>query len=195
VPDTYRGTELWDYAMVDPDNRRSVDFARRIDALNSLRETATSPEALMKLFESWPDGRIKLLVVSRLLRLRRRQPDLFLAGSYHPLAAEGPRTDHLCAFARIAGAAALLVVVPRFFVSLTDGRAAIPARPAWAETTLAGPTELADRRWVNLLTGDAVSAEQRDGAPMWRVDALLGALPFGIWLAEEGPGAANTTPG
>ena len=195
VPDTYRGTELWDYALVDPDNRRPVDFARRIDALNSLRETATSPEALAKLFESWPDGRIKLLILSRLLRLRRQKPDLFLAGGYHPLATEGTRADHLCAFARIAGAAALVVVVPRFFVSLADGHTEIPARSAWTGTILVGPMELADRRWVNLLTGEAVMAGERDGTPIWRVDALLGALPFGVWLAEEGPGAANTTPG
>ena len=194
IPDTYQGAELWDYAMVDPDNRQPVDFARRIAFLAGLPERVT-PDVLTELVTSWPDGRIKLLILSRLLRLRRQRPDLFLAGDYHPLTVDGRRADHLCAFAWMTPTEALLIVVPRFFVSLTSGETTIPDPSVWHDTVIIGPPEFSGRWLRNLITGETVASEQaRDGGPVWTAGALLGAFPFGIWLIEDLPGAADAAP-
>jgi (1->4)-alpha-D-glucan 1-alpha-D-glucosylmutase len=101
VPDLYQGTEFWDFSLVDPDNRRAVDFATRKKAL------ATTP--VTTALSSWRDGRIKQLLIHRLLALRRAKPDLFSAGSYEPI--EAP--DHVVAFRRRHGSDAVTVVVAR----------------------------------------------------------------------------------
>jgi (1->4)-alpha-D-glucan 1-alpha-D-glucosylmutase len=194
IPDTYQGAELWDYAMVDPDNRRPVDFARRVEFLRDLRERygeggALSSQAFAPLFAEWPDGRIKLLITSRLLRLRRDMPELFVKGGYQPLTVEGARGDHLCAFARPCGKQLLIVAVPRFFVSLTDGRQEVPTAGAWADTVVAVPPELGGRRLTNMLTGETATTGEKNGAPALAADALLQTLPFGVWLAEGEPPA------
>jgi (1->4)-alpha-D-glucan 1-alpha-D-glucosylmutase len=101
VPDLYQGTEFWDFSLVDPDNRRPVDFAARWKALD------TTP--LATALNAWRDGRIKQILIHRLLALRRAKPDLFSAGSYEPI--EAP--DHVVAFRRRHGSDSLTVVVPR----------------------------------------------------------------------------------
>jgi (1->4)-alpha-D-glucan 1-alpha-D-glucosylmutase len=125
--------------------------------------------------------------MSRLLHLRRELPELFVKGGYQPLAADGARGDHLCAFARTCGPQLLIVVMPRFFVSLTDGRQEIPSAGTWADTIVAVPPELAGRRLVNVLTGEMAAAGEKNGAPALAADALLKTLPFGVWLAEGEP--------
>lgn len=191
IPDTYQGADLWDYAMVDPDNRRPVDFTQRAALLRDVPDKI-EPQALL---ESWPDGRIKLVILSRLLRLRQRKPDLFLAGGYHPLTAEGARGEHLCGFARVTPENALMVVAPRFFVSLADGRTELPQSSVWADTIITGPAELTGRRMINLFTGEAISPEAGpDGLPRWPASALLASFPIGVWLAEEAAGAAGAAP-
>src|SRR5438045_7177668 len=84
VPDIYQGTEIWDDSLVDPDNRRPVDYPKRREMLGSL--TNAVPEDLLA---NWPDGRIKLFLISRLLTFRREHPDLFLKGSYTLLPVTG----------------------------------------------------------------------------------------------------------
>lgn len=101
VPDLYQGAELWDLSLVDPDNRRPVDFARR----QSLLGTASAP--------AWRDGAIKQALIQRGLALRRAIPALFADGSYEPIAVDGPLADHVVAFVRRHGADAILVAVPR----------------------------------------------------------------------------------
>ena len=101
VPDIYQGAELWEQSMVDPDNRRPVDFQRRADLLEGplSSSAATGPFA-------------KFEITRRLLKLRQSNPDLFAEGSYQPLAVEGPEAEAICAFARLHGDAALVVAVP-----------------------------------------------------------------------------------
>ncbi len=111
VPDLYQGTEFWDFSLVDPDNRRPVDFAARKQAL-----AATS---LGTALASWRDGRIKQILVHRLLALRRARPDLFALGSYEPI--DGP--DHVVAFRRRHGGDSVCVAVPRLAGRLIDNPA------------------------------------------------------------------------
>jgi len=128
VPDIYQGTDLWDFSLVDPDNRRPVDFAARA-------KVASAP--LCDLVQHWRDGRIKQALIRRVLSLRKRAPHLFAKGSYRPVEVEGALRESVVAFVRQAGDDWVLVVVPRL-VSETiseEGGLAFHA-DAWSSTSL-----------------------------------------------------------
>ena len=133
VPDIYQGTELWDLSLVDPDNRRPVDYRLRRRLLGEL--DGLSAAAAM---ERSDEGLPKLLVVQRCLRLRRERPDLF-TGAYRPLSARGERAEHLVAFVRGGGA---IAVVPRLVHGLRQAG-------GWGGTEL----ELPPGRWLDAFTG------------------------------------------
>jgi (1->4)-alpha-D-glucan 1-alpha-D-glucosylmutase len=116
VPDFYQGTEFWDYSLVDPDNRRPVDFTQREDALID----AGRPD-WRSLIGSWPDGRIKLHWTRKLLAVRAEFPEVFLQGAYQPLQVTGPHQTHVLAFARHDRKDAVIVVANRNLSLLTDG--------------------------------------------------------------------------
>jgi (1->4)-alpha-D-glucan 1-alpha-D-glucosylmutase len=116
VPDFYQGTELWDFSMVDPDNRRPVDYALRASTL----ATIAHPD-WQSLATGWSDGRLKLAWTSELLRMRQKYPDLFGKGEYVPLEVRGRDSDHVIAFARRHGRRMAVVVVGRHFGRFTDG--------------------------------------------------------------------------
>jgi (1->4)-alpha-D-glucan 1-alpha-D-glucosylmutase len=123
VPDFYQGTELWDFNLVDPDNRRPVDFAIRRDYLAELQpllavESDARVPRIVALLDEWRDGRIKLVLTLAGLQLRRELPDLFLSGDYVPLSAEITVNADVVAFARTRGEDAVIVVVPRLVAPL-----------------------------------------------------------------------------
>ncbi|MGJ4928795.1 malto-oligosyltrehalose synthase [Bradyrhizobium sp. HKCCYLS2038] len=115
VPDFYQGTEFWDLSMVDPDNRRPVDFAARAQAL---RDSETPDWA--DLADHWPDGRVKLAWTRHLLKLRNALPGVFTDGSYEPLEVTGRDAQHVIAFARRRGREAVIVVAARTLAPFTD---------------------------------------------------------------------------
>jgi len=168
IPDIYQGGELWDLSLVDPDNRRPVDFALRARLLEELLPAgAVSPRSdLADLWRTWPDGRVKLLLTALGLRFRRAQAALFADGAYLPLLVEGPARRHACAFARTLGGRWAVTVMPRLACTLMGGPQEIggwePALPVgqavWAETRVRLPAG-APRRWRNVLTGEEVQAE------------------------------------
>jgi (1->4)-alpha-D-glucan 1-alpha-D-glucosylmutase len=120
VPDFYQGTEFWDLSLVDPDNRRPVDFSVRSATLAQLGEDADWPA----LARDWQSGRIKLALTQRLLAIRNRFDAVFTSGSYRPLEVAGPQADEIVAFARSYGADTIMVVTGRLFARATDnGRA------------------------------------------------------------------------
>jgi (1->4)-alpha-D-glucan 1-alpha-D-glucosylmutase len=122
VPDTYQGSEFWDLTLVDPDNRRPVNYEARRSGLRK-RPQATD----------WRDGRIKQHAIAHVLSLRRDDPDLFADGAFAPVAASGQRAEHLFAFTRTLGPRMLLVVVPLHAASAVRGQAHID--PAWWQDT------------------------------------------------------------
>jgi (1->4)-alpha-D-glucan 1-alpha-D-glucosylmutase len=141
VPDIYQGCETWDFSLVDPDNRRRPDWAER---RRLLAVATAAPSAGTS--EEWQDGRDKLFVTRRLLDLRKRHPELFAEADYLPLRVEGGGAgDHLCVFARQAGATMLVVAVPRLVYRLYRGA----DQPDWGTTALALP----DGEWRDLFTG------------------------------------------
>ncbi len=180
VPDTYQGTELWDLSLVDPDNRRPVDFAARAAALRALDDAlaaGTPRERLAaELLAAWPDGRIKLYVLATLLRhgAAAGWPE----DAYTALAAQGEQAEHVVAYAR--GAA--LVVVPRLPRTLIGrGRTARGAgRPGvWGTTVLVLPAGAA-ARYRDVLTGRTVEAAERRWRPSLPLADVLAVLPVAV---------------
>jgi (1->4)-alpha-D-glucan 1-alpha-D-glucosylmutase len=127
VPDFYQGTEFWDLSLVDPDNRRPVDFIARVHALAQV----TTPVDWAKLVDHWQDGGLKLLLTQTLLRIRRQYQQLFNAGEYRAIPVNGPHADHVIAFARTHAGRAIIVAVGRRFGQLTDGGRQWPRASDW----------------------------------------------------------------
>ena len=126
VPDFYQGTEFWDLSLVDPDNRRPVDFAERAAVLASL---GTPDWAI--LAQRWTDGHLKLAWTAHLLKLRTELADVFTHGDHQPLEVSGPHRDHLVAFARRRGAEAAIIVVARHFAAFSEGGRVWPRAEAF----------------------------------------------------------------
>jgi (1->4)-alpha-D-glucan 1-alpha-D-glucosylmutase len=150
VPDFYQGTLLWDFSLVDPDNRRPVDFRRRTEALDEIR-SAESPELIESLVESWEDGRIKLYTIAKALGFRRARHELFRCGEYIPLAARGPAGDHVIAFARRLRGQWAIAAVPRFAAKLCGARNPFSAAGLWRGAFLQLPKG-APGRWTSVFT-------------------------------------------
>jgi (1->4)-alpha-D-glucan 1-alpha-D-glucosylmutase len=186
VPDFYQGSELWDFSLVDPDNRRLVDFARRRALLAELQERVGRAGADLRplateLLDSMADGRIKLYLIWRSLHFRRAYEDLFTQGSYLPLDATGSKRDHVCAFARVRGEEAVVVVVPRLVVRLTGGVERAPLGPeVWEKTRLLLPPDMTCRRYRNLFTGEVVAAASQDGTPGLLLGEALAHCPVAL---------------
>jgi (1->4)-alpha-D-glucan 1-alpha-D-glucosylmutase len=183
VPDIYQGSELWDLNLVDPDNRRPVDFERRRASLNGLRKDLSTEATDLavksaELLRSWQDGRVKLYLLWRLLQLRRDNADLFLNGSYVPLVAEGERHEHICAFAREHDGRSVLVAAPRLIAKLFDGAPTMASADSiWADTVMVCPPAGRPPRYRNVLTNDIVEAESRHGAHLLSMGSLFENFP------------------
>lgn len=197
VPDFYQGVEFWDFNLVDPDNRRPVDYAARRRALTELIDTGRSDLGKLsgELLSHWPDERLKLLVTWRGLQCRREHPDLF-SGHYQALPVTGARKANTCAFARVAWPQWAICAVPRLAVEAwcgveqphetsRDGTAGgwIPGR-WWRETVIELPAD-APRRWRDAITGRAATAQpQGDTAAALDVGELFTQFPVALLISE-----------
>src|SRR3989441_9060367 len=164
VADFYQGTELWDLSLVDPDNRRPVDFAQRRRLLDALvAEIAASPDLSTLahgLLETKDDGRVKMYLIHQALKLRRAQAELFLEGAYRPLETRGSLAAHVCSFARVRGAAVALTVVPRLYARRPADEPPCGAAYWPDDTHVVVPADLGGH-FRNVLTG--VRVEPWDG--------------------------------
>jgi (1->4)-alpha-D-glucan 1-alpha-D-glucosylmutase len=184
VPDFYQGTELWDFRLVDPDNRRPVDFAlrrRQLAELDAERARTTDLAALARrLVESKEDGRIKMYAIRQGLATRRELTRLFQAGEYRQLETAGPRAEHVCAFARVGEGESALAVAPRL---LAAGRFPDPplGASAWGSESRVLVPEDADRRFRNVFTGERL--ETHHG----RLDlaAVFANFPLALLVGER----------
>jgi (1->4)-alpha-D-glucan 1-alpha-D-glucosylmutase len=151
VPDFYQGTELWDFSLVDPDNRRPVDYRRREALLADTRE-----RSIGQLMADPSDDRLKLFVTSRLLGFRRDHADTFAFGSYEPLTIEGTRRDHAFGFVRVHGTTSALAIVPRLIAGLVPDTDVAPLGDrVWGDTRILLPDARA-RCYRHALTGKCV---------------------------------------
>jgi (1->4)-alpha-D-glucan 1-alpha-D-glucosylmutase len=177
MPDIYQGAELWDLSLVDPDNRRPVDYGKRIELLEEVaalleRNRCT---AVLDMLEDWRDGRVKLAVIETLLAHRRDRPRLFAQGGYEPLIATGSRADQICAFARRRGEDALVVAAARFQVRCD-------AEPDWTGTEIPWPQAASsETHWRDLFSGRFV---ERRGEGV-SVETVLGGMPAAVLVPAD----------
>jgi (1->4)-alpha-D-glucan 1-alpha-D-glucosylmutase len=152
VPDFYQGTEIWNFSVVDPDNRRPVDYPKRMKMLADLEGLGDAPD----LLKNWQDGRVKLFVTRALLQLRRVNGGLFRDGGYEPLRARGDRARHIVGFTRAHEGDAVVVAVPRFSTQLVSPPKFPLGKRVWGDTRVQAPAgEL-----VSVFTGARLEAER-----------------------------------
>jgi len=140
VPDCYQGNETWDFSLVDPDNRRPVDYALRQRMLAQMQGAAGDAAAVREIFAALPDGRAKLFVTWRLLQLRREREELFLRGSYIAVRSLGARARNVVAFARRHARQVAITVAPRLLASCGIEPGTLPCGDAvWTDTRIELP--------------------------------------------------------
>jgi (1->4)-alpha-D-glucan 1-alpha-D-glucosylmutase len=179
VPDFYQGTELWDFSLVDPDNRRPVDYALRKSHLRQLQRSSENgglSDLCRDVLDHWQDGRVKLWTIYRALQLRSEFPDLFTDGDYQPLYALGPLRENVVAFLRSHEGSSALVVAPRFAYSLMGGRPTPPIGTVWGSARIVLP-ESARRPLKNVFTGETITPDV-DGSLLLR--DLLVRFPIAL---------------
>jgi len=186
VPDTYQGNELWDFSLVDPDNRRPVDYARRRQMLQSIREAGTdSAKLTARLMETPEDGPIKLYVIWKTLCLRRQWPDLFQEGEYLPLTVEGVKASHVVAYARKRETSTVLVVVPRLTAGLLNEMDLPPIGPrVWEDTQVVLPFCSGSEKYCNAFTGEVLDVEKTDRHPRIAVSMVLAEFPVALCSSQ-----------
>ena len=167
VPDIYQGNEIWDYSLVDPDNRRPVDYNRRRDMLQGL-PTATPGE----LMQTWPDGRIKMFLTERMLRFRREHADLFQRSEYVPLRASGTFAECCVSFARHLGDKWIVVIAPR----LSSRVGFPPVGELWKDTSIEFPKTLSLAQAHDLFTCRPVPVGDRHV----KLSDALSILPLAV---------------
>jgi malto-oligosyltrehalose synthase len=179
VPDFFQGTEFWDLSMVDPDNRRAIDFASR---QNALRE----PSPLREMMHNWRSGQIKQHVIRCGLHLRRKLPSLFARGGYRPLPVSGPCADHVIAFLRALDQQIAVTVVPRLTCRLLDGSDSIliPGE-AWQGTHIHLPSSLPGASLRNVINEATIKAEPAGLG----LNQILSDLPIALLTNADEPQA------
>ena len=198
VPDLYQGCELWDFSLVDPDNRRPVDFDRRRALLEELsRDVGTGPASpghLRELLETMPDGRIKLYLIRQCLGLRREEPALFCNGTYIPLAVQGSRAVHVCAFARHHAGTTLITAVPRLLARhLNNGNPWLPASAFWEDTYIELPAALARPEYHDLLTDTGLTVLSGEERRYLSASSLFEHLPVAVLCSHAADNPGHST--
>jgi len=167
IPDFYRGSEIWDFSLADPDNRRPMDFGSRIDMLEALKDE----HSLGDILKHWSDGRLKMYLIWKLLGFRRENMELFAEGEYVPLRVLGARSEHVIAFARRLHDRWCIVAVPRLCASLVRTGSLPIGKKVWLDTRIELPRGVPAHA-QNIFTGKDVS--------QGRVSELFEILPFAV---------------
>ena len=172
APDFYQGTELFDLSLVDPDNRRPVDYVRRRALLEQLQRVAAAPAhslaaSVLGFFEEPLDGRVKLWLIWRALQFRRAHDDLFLKGEYHPVPLSGERSHNAVAYTRRLGGAGVVVAAGRLFASMGLQAGVLPlGEAAWGDTALDLSFLPQSVRLFNVLTGESLRTDASGRLPL-----------------------------
>ncbi|MCK3829025.1 malto-oligosyltrehalose synthase [Pseudomonas sp. W2Aug9] len=174
VPDVYQGDEFWDFSLVDPDNRRPVDFDARQRALDT-------PPDIGELLFNWRDGRIKQALIAQVLNARRACPELFRKGSYTPLEVVGRHAERVVAFYREHQGQQLLVVVPRWpYPLLENGVFPHINAQVWGDTRVKLPFATTTQNWKGLFQTGAVTPNKE-----LLISAALGDLPVNVFINPD----------
>lgn len=179
VPDFYQGSEMWDLSLVDPDNRRQVDYGVRAEALDAMLRKAEiegAPSVCRGVMATLDDGRMKLWATHRMLQTRAALPAVFHRGAYVPLRTTDDHAQHVIAFVRRQDEKCVLAAVPRFACTLMNHRAEIPLGAAWGEGALIAE-ECADMRMRNVFTDEEITVPSDGRVALAR---LFGEFPVAV---------------
>ncbi|MEO1394199.1 MAG: malto-oligosyltrehalose synthase [Cyanobacteria bacterium J06634_5] len=181
IPDFYQGTELWDLSLVDPDNRRAVNYEQRLKALQDIQERwQKQPAALMKmLLKNRTDGRVKLFLMLRGLAARNYFRNVFRGGAYRPLTIVGQQAENVVAFTRHKGEHTVITVVPRFLTELVEPDVLPLGKKVWGDTALELPNG-ALSTWKNWITDEPITLSD---APT--IGDLLNQFPVALLVSED----------
>jgi (1->4)-alpha-D-glucan 1-alpha-D-glucosylmutase len=189
VPDIYQGNELWEFSLVDPDNRHPVDFVRRQQAFASIRGVASDPDTLLRarLLETPEDGQLKLYLTWKALCLRKQQHTLFREGEYVPVAVAGAKANHVVAFLRRFEAISVLVIVVRLVATLlngnnTDNNTDLPpiGPKVWEDTHLLLPSCEGSESYRNAFTGEVRDVQRNGGYAKIEVAQAFAEFPVAL---------------
>jgi (1->4)-alpha-D-glucan 1-alpha-D-glucosylmutase len=186
VADVYQGNEIWDFSLVDPDNRRPVDYKLRRQLLAEIDRRVVRDRAALagELLRTREDGRIKLYVTHRCLELRQDCPGLFMGAGYQALRATGDHAAHVCAFARLAdGGQTAIAVAPVLAAGLTRGVAAPIGEDVWAGTRLSLPRRL-PTSYRDAFTGQTFDVDSTNGRPQLPLKSILSDFPVALLISE-----------
>ncbi len=182
LPDFYQGSELWDLNLVNPDNRRPIDYEKRASLAAEIRrrEQSDLPSLIRELLSAPEDGRVKLFATMRALAARNRNREVFEGGEYIPLIATGERAENLVAFARRGGKRWGVTIAPRLMARVIDAGEMPLGAPVWLDTRIEIPAG-APLTWKDTFLGEVI--DSRDGI---RIGDALSLFPLGLLIGESG---------
>lgn len=185
VPDIYQGTELFAFNLVDPDNRRPVDFVRHRNLLEAIVQQSRNNDAIAEwlrgMVETPGDGRAKLYLIWKLLEFRRDHEALFRDGDYQPLSGEGERAEELCGFVRTHNDQQLISLTPRLFVQLTGDLPGPPlGKEVWGETLIQAPAVKGNQSYRNLLSNESINTIKHNGERYFRASEIFTTFPVAV---------------
>ena len=192
VPDFYQGCEVWDFSLVDPDNRRPVDFDKRKRMLRSLCKRIESSgedrtQITKELLANWQTGSIKLYLTHACLDYRKKNRLLFENGAYMTLNSKGLFAEHVCAFARRVEDKTALTVVPRFMTEILKKTSEPLGPEVWEDSCIILPDEIAPNLFHNILTRQTIKAEIREVGRVLALGEVFAAFPVALLEAVDGP--------
>lgn len=178
VPDFYQGTELLEFSLVDPDNRRPVDYERRTLLLNQIAERIkrTPDSYVREMLEEMDGEKLKLFTVWKTLGVRKKYRELFASGEYVPLVFKGSKRGNLIGFARERGTQSVVVIASRFFLSLDVERQLPIGEAVWEGTSVTLPLKTAAPAYRNVFTSEVIDLKNMEGRPL-SLDKLMKGFP------------------
>ncbi|MEW6108569.1 MAG: malto-oligosyltrehalose synthase [Nitrospirota bacterium] len=184
VPDFYQGTEIWNFSLVDPDNRRPVDYGTRKKMLEEIKRLESEIGILKlakELTASRNDGRIKLYVICKALNYRKNNRQLFEGSEYIPLEIHGEMANNICAFSRVLLNRRVIVVVPRFLTQFCNqtGDISFPGEE-WEDSFLAVPFDDAGAGYMNVFTGEILTVRNQNEAAVLNIREIFGNFPVAL---------------
>jgi (1->4)-alpha-D-glucan 1-alpha-D-glucosylmutase len=180
VPDFYQGSEMWDLRLVDPDNRGTIDFGRRIESLKKLKDSSTATAELsIELLKNWSDGNIKLYVIWKALDFRRQSRELFTGGDFIPVEISGERADNLTAFFRVHEKQRALILAPKWLAASGIEQDWSSVHRFWGNTAVVLPdNEL--KNWQNALTGEPFTSSSQEARNTLSAADVLAHFPVAL---------------
>ena len=183
VPDFYQGTEIWNLSLVDPDNRRPVDYSIRTRMLEEIKKRETEitlRELARDLVADKDNGMIKLYLIYKALHYRRKNREIFERGEYLTIEVMGEKANNVCAFARRIGNSTVLVVAPRFFAGLMQQEDLPFGKEVWKDSFIVVPFDTPGVRYQNIFTGETLTAVSYKGATVLYLSEIIANFPVAL---------------